>query len=234
VTINDPYGPCCGPSLPDSTTGAITDMPTGPYECGTTSYLPYSTPPANTYCGGPRTVECTPHSLGAGQLVTIEDDHVTCVATDATGQTSPPCTLPIPGFQDTIAPSPSLADTPPFIHECGSIPSGPPPGATATDLCDGTGTPGSVTASFDPNANATGTYDWVFGDAAGNQASISRDVEVVDTTPPDSITITGSAPFELECGPSTTPPSATASDRCAGTLPAVAAGGNFDGQTPGQ
>ncbi len=104
-------------------------------------------------------------------------------------------------------------------------------GATAADDRDGAV---AVTTSGSVNVNAKGTYTITYtaSDAAGNTASATRTVTVVDTTPP-AITLNGAASQSLECHlESYTEQGATAVDACDGAV-AVVVSGSVDANTEG-
>jgi hypothetical protein len=91
---------------------------------------------------------------------------------------------------DITAPVLTLIGANPLTHEAFTPFSDP--GATALDACDG---PISVTATSTVNANVPGTYAVGYSahDVAGNGASLSRTVSVVDTTAPAIVSI-GASP----------------------------------------
>jgi len=82
---------------------------------------------------------------------------------------------------DTTPPVITLLGTSPLTNECHSA--FVDPGATALDNCSGVV---NVSTNSTVNANAVGIYtiDYVASDAAGNSATNTRLVYVVDTTPP--------------------------------------------------
>jgi hypothetical protein len=82
----------------------------------------------------------------------------------------------------------------------------------------------TVTAT-DVNANAPGTYHVAYSatDAAGNTATATRTVTVVDSTKP-VITVVGANPYTVILGSSFTDPGATAADSCAGSVSVTATG----------
>ena len=83
----------------------------------------------------------------------------------------------------------------PMTVQCGS--GYVEPGATATDACDGS-LPVTITGSV---LTSKGTYTKTYKatDSAGNTSTVTRTVNVVDTTPP-VITLTGSNPMTVQCG----------------------------------
>ena len=84
------------------------------------------------------------------------------------------------------------------------------PGASATDLKDGAL---SVTVSGSVDTSSVGSYTLTYTatDAAGNSASATRTVNVVDTTAP-VLTVTGGSPTATELGGTYSDAGATASD----------------------
>jgi hypothetical protein len=107
----------------------------------------------------------------------------------------------------------------PITVQCGSGYS--EPGATATDGCDGSVAvviTGSVLTS-----KGTYTISYKATDAAGNVATKTRTVNVVDATAP-TIALTGSNPITVQCGSGYSEPGATATDACDGSVAVVITG----------
>ncbi|MBW1295102.1 DUF5011 domain-containing protein [Aquimarina litoralis] len=92
------------------------------------------------------------------------------------------------------------------------------PGATATDNIDGDIT-SEIQVTGTVNANVVGTYQLTYtvSDAAGNQDSAVRTVNVVSDDPP-VITIVGDNPLEISFGATFTDPGATATDDIDGDI----------------
>ena len=108
------------------------------------------------------------------------------------------------------------------------------PGASASDLVDGD-LSGAIQVSGSVDVNTPGSYSLSYqvSDGHGNASSISRLVNVVDTTAP-SLTLAGDASVTVECHTTFSDPGATASDLCAGNLSgAVQVSGSVDVNTPG-
>src|SRR6185436_1753094 len=107
-------------------------------------------------------------------------------------------------------------------------------GATASDLCAGDLSNGvQVSGSVDVNTPGSYTVSYQVSDGHGNNASASRTVHVVDTTPP-SLALSGADPITVECHTSFSDPGATASDLCAGSLSgSIQVSGGVDVNTPG-
>lgn len=111
-------------------------------------------------------------------------------ATDAAGNTAGPITRTVT-VVDTTPPVITLNGANPLTWECHTAFTDP--GATAADSCD-TSVPVTVTGTV--NANVVGTYTLTYNatDDSGNAATtVTRTVNVVDTTPP-VITTNGSTP----------------------------------------
>lgn len=109
-----------------------------------------------------------------------------------------------------------LEDGARLAHPCGS-----PfavPAATATDACDG-GLSGVIGQSGSVDTGTPGEYtlQYTVTDTAGNTASVSVTVDVVDEESP-VVTLLGSADVVLSCGGFFEDPGATATDTCAGDL----------------
>jgi hypothetical protein len=135
---------------------------------------------------------------------------ITYTATDASGNTST-ATRQV-NVVDTSAPVITLNGANPMTVECGS--GYVEPGATATDGCGGITLPVTITGSV---LTSKGTYTVTYSatDAAGNTTTVTRTVNVVDTTGP-VITLNGANPMTIECGTGYTEPGATATDACDG------------------
>jgi hypothetical protein len=174
----------------------------------------YSVSGADTLSGV--AVVCTPPAastfpLGVPTLVS-------CTATDGAGNTAT-ATFTV-SVRDTTPPSVVLNGSPTILFEGGS-----PfvdPGATATDLVDGTV---SVTVAGTVLAGTPGTYTLTYTatDARGNSASVPRMVTVADTRPP-SVVLNGSPTMTIEAGSAFADPGATASDVVSGTIPVIVTG----------
>ncbi len=117
---------------------------------------------------------------------------------------------------DHTAPVLTLLGDVPLLHECAAV--FVDPGATAFDECAGD-LSASVMATTTVETTTPGWYDCVYrvSDTAGNQAQLTRTVQVVDTTPPQ-ITLLGSTPYALECASTFTDPGVVAADACTGDL----------------
>ena len=122
---------------------------------------------------------------------------------------------------DTTAPAITLNGASSITVECHT--SFTDPGASASDSCD-SAVPVNVAGTVD--ANTVGSYTLVYSasDDSGNAAtSVSRTVNVVDTTAP-VVTLNGDATMTVILGSSFTDPGATANDSCTGTLPVTVSG----------
>ncbi len=121
---------------------------------------------------------------------------------------------------DTLPPSLVLLGPALQQLECGTHYSDP--GATAQDMCAGD-LADSIVTSGSVDIQTPGAYPLTYSvaDGAGHSLSLLRTVTVRDTRPP-LVTLTGPRDVRLECGDDAyTDPGATASDACAGALPAV-------------
>ncbi|WP_167859566.1 immunoglobulin-like domain-containing protein [Paenibacillus cymbidii] len=96
------------------------------------------------------------------------------------------------------------------------------PGATATDNLDGTV---AVTVSGSVNTAAAGSYTLTYSatDSAGNSASATRTVQVVDQDAP-VITLNGANPLVVALGGTFTDPGATATDNLDGAVAVTVSG----------
>jgi hypothetical protein len=133
---------------------------------------------------------------------------------------------------DTTAPVLELVGADPLVLECGVAFSDP--GATATDTCAGD-LSAQIAVSGSVNASAVGDYILTYSvqDSAGNTASATRTVRVVDETAP-ALILNGANPLTVSCGATLSDPGATAEDGCDGDLTeGIARTGAVDVTTPG-
>ncbi len=119
---------------------------------------------------------------------------------------------------DTQVPLLVLDGANPLTVECGAVFSDP--GATATDSCAGNLT-AAIVVEGTVNAAVPGLYllTYTVQDPSGNVASLARDVEVADTTPP-VIALQGPSTVTITQGTPYTEPGYTATDACSGDLTA--------------
>lgn len=156
---------------------------------------------------------------------------LTYTGTDAAGNQSATLTRTVE-VVDTTAPTIALEGDSPMTVECHT--SFTDPGATASDSCAGDLT-NAITVAGSVNPDVVGSYTLTYSvsDGHGNNASVSRTVNVVDTTAP-TVTLNGANPMTVECHTSFTDPGATASDSCAGDLTsAINASGSVNVNVPG-
>lgn len=119
---------------------------------------------------------------------------------------------------DTTAPVITLVGDNPMAVELGS--SFTEPGATAIDDRDGDiSTNITVTGSVDPNTAGTYTLDYSVSDSTGNPTTVTRTVNVADTTIP-IITVLGSTNLTVEKGNTYSDAGATATDNIDGNITA--------------
>ncbi|MEY3480303.1 MAG: hypothetical protein RIQ71_1078 [Verrucomicrobiota bacterium] len=143
---------------------------------------------------------------------------ITYSAIDAAGNTAS-ATRTV-NVVDTTAPVITVLGDNPLVLAVGSTFNDP--GATATDNVDGSV---AVAASGLVNAAVVGTYTINYSaiDAAGNTASATRTVNVVDTTAP-VITVLGDNPLVLAVGSTFNDPGATATDNVDGSVTVASSG----------
>ncbi len=178
----------------------------------------YTTPPATAMdnCGATVTAAPALPALFSG----VGGNTITYTATDAAGN-AVMCDQTVT-VQDVTPPTITLNGADPLTLECG-IDGYVEPGATAADNCDGA-VPVTPSGMVDTGIKGLYMIDYTATDAAGNGSVETRDVNVVDTTPP-VVTLNGSAMLTLECGiDSYTELGATAVDACDGSLPAPPSG----------
>jgi hypothetical protein len=130
--------------------------------------------------------------------------------------------------EDKTAPEITVLGSNPLTNECHSGFSDP--GATALDNCSGVVSV-STNNPVDPNTVGVYAIEYVATDGAGNTATNTRTVQVVDTVAP-VVTLNGADPMTVECHSAFSDPGATASDACAGSL-GVSVSGSVDANTPG-
>ncbi len=132
--------------------------------------------------------------------------------------------------QDTTPPVIALAGASEMALEC-HIDAYQEPGVSAEDACDGVI---EISVNSQVDASALGTYvlTYTATDAAGNTATATRSVNVVDTTPP-TIALNGNNPLVLECHiDAYQEADAIAIDACDGAVQ-VAITGQVDASAPG-
>jgi uncharacterized repeat protein (TIGR01451 family) len=114
---------------------------------------------------------------------------------------------------DTTGPVISLNGASPMTVECHT--SFTDPGASASDACEG---PVAVTASGSVDPNTVGSYSIVYtaSDSGGRTTTVTRTVNVVDTTAP-VVTLNGASSVTAECHTSYTDAGASATDSCSPT-----------------
>ncbi|MBI1320173.1 MAG: DUF5011 domain-containing protein [Candidatus Hydrogenedens sp.] len=117
---------------------------------------------------------------------------------------------------DSTPPVITLTGANPLVLECGDAFT--EPGPTATDGCDGELTD-DIEADGIVDTATPGTYTrtYTVADSQGNEAAATREVQVVDTTPP-VLTLLGSEVVMIPCGTEFDDPGATAADVCEGAL----------------
>jgi hypothetical protein len=205
-----------------------------------------TTPPVITVLGAnPATVECHSSYTDAGATATDTCAGALTPTTSGTVDVTTPGTYTITysvsdpsGNAATATRTVNVLDTtPPVITVLGDNPvtvechsSYTDAGATAADICASALTP-TTSGTVDVNTPGTYTITYSVSDPAGNVATATRTVNVVDTAPP-VITVVGNNPATVECHSSYTDAGATAADTCAGALTPTTSG-TVDVTTPG-
>lgn len=117
---------------------------------------------------------------------------------------------------DNIAPTITIVGNTTINHEVKTTYSDL--GATASDNIDGNIT-NNISADMQVAAGMVGTYTvtYTVSDSSGNSVSVSRIINVIDTTAP-IITLLGDNPYRLVAGTTWSDPGATASDTNDGNL----------------
>src|SRR5205814_2255995 len=155
---------------------------------------------------------------GSVNTNTVGDYTITYTAKDVAGNTATKTrTVKV---VDATAPIITLAATSPMTVNHASAFTDP--GATATDAVDGSV---AVTKLGTVNANTVGDYTITYTatDAAGNTATETRFVSVVDATAP-VITLTGTSPMTVNHASVYTDPGATATDAVDGAVAVTKSG----------
>jgi uncharacterized repeat protein (TIGR01451 family) len=188
----------------DGTTSTITEtILVGTVECSDSL-----TPPTATAFDG-----CDNHSVpvttsGGADTGTPGTYEIIYKASDASGNDAEQRVRVT--VVDTTGPVISLNGASPMTVECHT--SYTEPGASAADACEG---PVPVSISGSVNANVVGPYTITYtaSDSGGRTTTVTRTVNVVDTTPP-VVTLNGAASATVECHTSYTDAGASATDSC--------------------
>ena len=152
--------------------------------------------------------------------------------TITSGGESDTCTTTLNVFDQT-GPTVTPTGTNPQTLECPAAYT--ESGATATDNCSGDVTASIVTSgTVDNTTPGAYTVTYKAKDAANNEGTGTRTVNVADTTDP-VVTVTGADPATAQCGVSgVVDPGATATDTCAGDVTAsIVTSGSVDFGKPG-
>jgi uncharacterized repeat protein (TIGR01451 family) len=185
---------------------SVSDSSNNTTTVGTTFTVNDVTPPVITVNGpNPMTVEChtsftdpgaTAHDGCAGDFAATASGTVnvntpgsytiTYNASDPSGNAATPVTRTVV-VVDTIAPVITLNGANPMTVECHT--SFTDPGATANDSCAGS-RPVTVTGTVNPNVPGTYTLTYSASDNSGHTTTVTRTVNVVDTTAP-TLTLNG-------------------------------------------
>jgi choice-of-anchor A domain-containing protein len=187
------------------------------HECGATYLDPGAT--ATDQCAGDLTGAVVATQTGDPNLpgtMTINYS-----VTDPAGHSTVAAQPRVVNVTDTLPPVLALMGSATQAQECAR--SYTDPGATAMDGCFGD-VSSRITRAGTVDTTVLGSYSLTYNvtDPAGQGATpVNRTVNVQDTLPPVAISIQGPTSISLECGSPYTDPGATASDECAGALPAV-------------
>ncbi len=180
--------------------------------------ISYKWKKGSTILANSASFDYTPNTVGTDTLtLTVTDDDG---ATDTDSMTVTAV--------DTTPPDITLNGANPINVDQGSTFTDP--GASATDAVDGDI---SVSVSGTVDISTVGTYTLTYSatDAAGNTASETRTVYVIDITPP-VITLKGTNPMDIVEGSTFTDPGASATDAVDGDVP-VSISGTVDASTVG-
>ncbi|HST54146.1 MAG TPA: DUF5011 domain-containing protein, partial [Pyrinomonadaceae bacterium] len=209
----------------DNTPPTITAPPAitvnaDPATCATNVSL--DTPTTNDNCSVASVTNNAPSSFHSGTTT------VTWTVTDAAGNTATATQLVT--VNDVTPPIITVLGANPLTVECHTTFNDP--GATAADACDGSV---AVSAANNVNVNTPGSYSVTYTahDAAGNTATATRSVIVVDTTPP-VISCPADILADFDSGVNGAVVTYTApvgTDSCAGALTATQTAGLPSGAT---
>jgi uncharacterized repeat protein (TIGR01451 family) len=234
VTVIDDTPPSIA-APPDATYVCMTEVPAGNANQATRGVVldedgnPLPPGPPFDNCGTPTVTMVETNNGGAGSVASPRIITRTFTATDGATPSNSASAVQTITVADGVIPTITLNGANPITVECHT--SFTDPGATAHDNCSADF---AATATSNVNANAVGSYTIVYTaqDPAGNQAtSVSRTVNVVDTTKP-VITINGASAVTVECHTSYTDAGASASDSCDTSVPVVTSG-SVNVNTPG-
>ena len=158
--------------------------------------------------------------------MSLGTNEVVLAVIDSTGNTAYATNTVV--VADVTAPVITLNGANPLTVECHGLFTNP--GASAKDNCGG-GV--AVTASGVVNPNVPGSYpiEYRATDAAGNAATNTRFVNVVDSVAP-TLTVLGANPATNECHVTYTDAGAAVGDACAGSV-SVSTKSDVNEDTPG-
>lgn len=175
-------------------------------------------------CGAPSVTVSDTNNGGAGSASSPLVITRTYTATDAAGNTaSASQTITV---SDGTSPTVTAPDD--ATYQCAAnVPAAAASQATASDNCAAPNVAVSETnngGAGSPASPLVITRTYTATDAAGNTASDSQTITVIDNTAP-TIALNGANPQVVECHTSYTELGATASDNCAGSFAATPSGG---------
>ncbi|MDB6028973.1 MAG: uncharacterized protein JWM68_5196, partial [Verrucomicrobiales bacterium] len=230
LNVNDGHGGSSSVSLTvtvaDTTAPTITLIGANPFLVQCASFFADPGATASDSCSGNLTgninvsSDVNPYVVG--------DYTVTYNAMDQSGnQTTVTRTVRV---IDTLPPVVTLVGSNPLTLEALDL--FVDPGITACDVCDPNVTK-TVLGSVDTGTLGSYTLTYTAADPSGNSATLTRTVNVVDTTSP-VLTLNGHSSSTIECHSSYVDEGATAIDAFAGDLTAsIAVYGSVDANTPG-
>lgn len=240
VTVNDATPPTITAppdvniSTPPGTAGSC-GLVVGETELGS--------PTSDDNCSA--SVKVTRTGVPAGNFFPTGTTTITYTATDSAGNTA----TAVQHVTVTDGTPPLIVAPPDATYTCLSqVPAAAASQATSGTIFDGNGNPlppqppsdncgtPTVTVSELPRSGAGSasspliiTRVFTATDAAGNHASSTQTITVIDSTPP-TLTLNGASSMTVECHVSFTDPGASASDNCSGAT--VATIGAVDVNTP--
>jgi hypothetical protein len=178
---------------------------------------------ASDHCGTPNVTVSETNNGGAGSPSSPLIITRTYTATDGSNntQTATQTITVVDNTKPTVnAPAPASASA---DSSCRAMIPDVVAGSAASDNCGGAVTLAQSPVAGTPVGLGAHQITVTATDAAGNTNTATTTFTVNDTTRP-TISLTGSPTMTVECHTSFTDPGATATDACAGSLPATASG----------
>jgi hypothetical protein len=241
VTVNDAIAPTIT-APPDV---SIATPPGTAGSCGlVVGETELGSPVSDDNCSA--SVKVSRTGIPAGNFFPVGTTTITYTATDSAGNTA----TATQHVTVTDGTPPLIAAPPDATYTCLSeVPAAAASQATSGTILDDNGSPlppqppsdncGTPLVTVAETSSGAGsaaspkiiTRVFTATDAAGNSASSTQTITVIDSTPP-TISLNGASSLTVECHVAFTDPGATGSDNCSGAV-TVARTGALDVETPG-